>query len=179
MMLNQKPLALAAAALSFMPSVLAKDKNLLPGYGVSEYDPRCSYVCRFAMPTALNCPEYADMTAEELAEAYPSAECFGHDDYYLSSMALCLTQHCTDSPLYKVEKFWETDLYYESDESPPKWTWAEATAWLNGTTDFEPFNATAETVFNRTITIDDDTYLGYFNALDGYSQYALWNSRFM
>jgi hypothetical protein len=183
MLLNSKqPLALAAAAaavLSFLPSVSAHGPDLLGGYGGESGEPLCGWACRYAMPSSLNCPEFKDMTEEERAEAYPTGACFGQDTSYLTSIALCISQRCKERQLSEMDKFWEDDLYYNPDEISPKWTYFEALAYLNGTTDFEPFNATAETVFNRTITVDDLEYLSEYNGALSYLKVEHWANFYM
>lgn len=181
MLLNSKqPLALAAAAaLSLLPSANAHGNDLMGGYGGESGEPLCGFACRYAMPYALDCPEYKDMTEEERADAYPSGACFAQDTSYLTSIALCVSQRCKDLRNSELDKFWEEELFYNPDDVAPKWSYFEALGYLNGTTEFEPFNATAELVFNRTISVDDLEYLSEYNGALSYLKVEHWGNFYM
>ncbi|KAF6530506.1 hypothetical protein HZS61_001818 [Fusarium oxysporum f. sp. conglutinans] len=128
------------------------------------------------MPSTLDCPEYAGMTAEEKAEAYPSAECFSNDTSYLTSMAYCIHSYCPkDVKIYKVENFWETLMIYESKSI--RWSYPEALAQVNTTSVPKPMSP-EETVFNRTISIDAATFQSYMNGVRGYKAVAKNESKY-
>lgn len=161
-------LAIVLSALSLLPCTSATVP--LEGYGRDSYPVPCAQACSYAMPSTLDCPEYAGMTAEEKAEAYPSAECFSNDASYLTSMAYCIQSYCPkDVKIYKVENFWETLMIYESKSI--RWSYPEALAQVNTTSVPKPMPP-EETVFNRTISIDAATFQSYMNGVRGYKAVA-------
>ncbi|CAM1503657.1 Fc.00g012480.m01.CDS01 [Cosmosporella sp. VM-42] len=176
----QKPLAVAAAAFSLLPVVYASARDdFLPGYGKAEYDPPCIYACTSAVPSMLDCPEYANMTAAERAEAYPSASCYAQDKPYLSSVALCISSHCLPLPFSRIDKFWENELFYEEDaETMPVLTYSEALALVDLEDPPLPLSIN-ETVLNRTVSIDDVTWVGTLNAITNYKGYSLTGFKYM
>ncbi|KAF5715887.1 ferric reductase Fre2p [Fusarium mundagurra] len=163
-------LAIVLSALSFIPSISATVP--LEGYGRDDYPVSCAQACSYAMPSNLDCPEYAGMTAEEKAAAYPSAACFANDTSYLTSMAYCIHTYCPKSvKLYKIEYFWEVKMIYGSEALTIRWPYPEALAQVNTTTAPKPLSP-EETVFNRTISIDATTYQSYMNGVKGYKAVA-------
>ncbi|KAF5971582.1 ferric reductase Fre2p [Fusarium bulbicola] len=158
-------LAIVLSALSFIPSTLATVP--LEGYGRDDYPVECAQACSYAMPSNLDCPEYAGMTAEEKAAAYPSAACFANDTSYLTSIAYCIHSYCPKTvKIYKIEYFWEVKMIYNSEALTIRWSYPEALAQVNITTPPKPMSPD-ETVFNRTISIDATTYQSYMNGVKG------------
>ncbi|KAF5535262.1 ferric reductase Fre2p [Fusarium phyllophilum] len=163
-------LAIVLSALSFIPSASATVP--LEGYGRDDYPVPCAQACSYAMPYNLDCPEYAGMTAEEKAAAYPSAACFANDTSYLTSMAYCIHTYCPKNvKIYKIEYFWEVKMIYDSEALTIRWPYPEALAQVNTTTAPKPLSP-EETVFNRTISIDSTTYQSYMNGVKGYKAVA-------
>ncbi|KAF5251791.1 hypothetical protein FANTH_3110 [Fusarium anthophilum] len=163
-------LAIVLSALSFIPSTLATVP--LEGYGRDDYPVECAQACSYAMPYNLDCPEYAGMTAEEKAAAYPSAACFANDTSYLTSIAYCIHSYCPKTvKIYKIEYFWEVKMIYDSEALTIRWSYPEALAHVNTTTPPKPMSPD-ETVFNRTISIDATTYQSYMNGVKGYKAVA-------
>ncbi|KAJ4018756.1 hypothetical protein NW752_005884 [Fusarium irregulare] len=128
------------------------------------------------MPTTLDCPEYAKMSAEERAAAYPSAACFGNDTPYLTSIAWCISSYCpkTTKP-YKIEYFWGAKMIYLAESI--KYSYAEALAEVDSKNPPKPMSPEAM-VLNRTISIDDATYESYLNSVKGYVDLGSIESRY-
>ncbi|KAF7559177.1 hypothetical protein G7046_g4986 [Stylonectria norvegica] len=156
--------AAAAALVLLLPVANA---GLLGGYGNAVDDPMCAYACDYAVPSTLDCPEFANMTAEEKAAAYPSTECFATNIPYLTSIAWCIHERCDASVKTSlIDKFWEDDLIYGLAEAglTVKYNYGEAMALIN------PKHPPAElspdeTTLNRTIAIPDDLYDSYMRAV--------------
>ncbi|KAH6975155.1 ferric reductase like transmembrane component-domain-containing protein [Ilyonectria sp. MPI-CAGE-AT-0026] len=160
-------LAAVVAALLIAPVAHAEP---LVGYGTSNYEIPCLYACGYAIPTTLDCPEYAGMTAEERAAAYPSSICFGNDSSYLTSIAWCIHGHCDESvKLWEIEKHWEEELFYGSTDPGVvlRYTYTEALDQID--TKHPPKPMGTDTVLNRTITLTAEEYLGYINAVTGFA----------
>jgi hypothetical protein len=118
------------------------------------------------MPTSLDCPEYAGMSAEERAAAYPSTACMSNNTAYLTSLAWCIHSHCGEGiKMYKIEKFWETLMIYEAESL--RYSYPEALAQVDTKKPPKPMSP-EETVLNRTISMDDEAYQGMLNGVRGY-----------
>ncbi|KPA37332.1 ferric reductase transmembrane component 4, partial [Fusarium langsethiae] len=145
-------LILALFTLPFTASAT----ELLQGYGRNDYALPCAQACTWATPTTLDCPEYAAMSAEERAVAYPSATCMGNDTWYLTSIAWCITSYCSkDTKPYKIEIFWGTKMIYQVQSI--KFSYGEALAQVDTKTPPKPMSPD-EAVLNRTISIDDASH---------------------
>ncbi|KAH7015034.1 hypothetical protein EDB80DRAFT_831816 [Ilyonectria destructans] len=156
-----RSLATAAALL-----VSSAQGSPLLGYGSYNYDTPCFYACNNAIPTSLNCPEYAELSEEELAFTSPSATCFGNDTSYLTSIAWCIKEHCDESvKIWEVEKFWAEDLFYGSTEPGVviRYTYSEAIEEVDTKNPPQPMGT--DLVLNRTISLTDDEYIPYLNSI--------------
>ncbi|CAJ0545121.1 Ff.00g085940.m01.CDS01 [Fusarium sp. VM40] len=152
------------SALTLLPTVLATAP--LEGYGRESYPVPCAQACTWVMPTSLDCPEYADLSAEERAAAYPSAACMSNDTAYLTSIAWCIHSHCSEGiKMYKIETFWETLMIYQSESL--RYSYPEALAQVNAKKPPKPMSP-EETMLNRTISIDDESYQAQLNGVRGY-----------
>lgn len=159
---------LAAAAL-LLPAVSATE--LLDGYGRESFSLPCGWGCRYAMPSNLDCPEYAGMTPEEKAEQYPSATCMANDTSYLTSFAWCINSYCPKTIKgYKILEFWETDMIYGQNEPGVvmRYSYSDALKLVDPKKPPKPMNATLEPVFNRTISISPEEYEANMNGVKGY-----------
>lgn len=162
-------------ALSTLPSTVTATE-LLQGYGRNDYPLPCAQACTWAMPITVDCPEYANMSAEERAAAYPSAACFGNDTPYLTSIAWCIYSYCpTTTKPYKIEYFWGAKMIYLVESI--KYSYAEALAKVDSKNPPKPMSPEA-TVLNRTISIDDATYESYLNSVKGYVDLGSIESRY-
>ncbi|KAM0342899.1 hypothetical protein ACHAPU_009103 [Fusarium lateritium] len=138
----------------------------LEGYGRDAYQVPCAQACTWGMPTTLDCPEFAELSAEERAAAYPSAACMSNDTAYLTSIAWCIHSHCNkDTKLYKIEEFWETTMIYQSESL--RYSYVEALAEVDAKHPPKPMSE-EELMLNRTISIADEVYQAQLNGVKSY-----------
>lgn len=159
----------AAAAAALLPTVSATE--LLDGYGRNSFSLPCAWGCRYAMPSNLDCPEYAGMTPEEKAEQYPSAACFAGDAPYLTSFAWCIDSYCPKTMMkYKILKYWETDLIYGQDEPGVvlRYSYDDALKLVDPKKPPKPLDPTTEPLLNRTISIAPEEYQANMNGIKGW-----------
>lgn len=148
----------------------------LAGYGRNEYEVPCAQACTWAMPTTLDCAEYAGMTAEERAAAYPSAACMANDTAYLTSNAWCIHSHCpSDIKPYKIEKYWELTMIYQAESL--RYTYEGALALVDAKNPPKVMSPD-ETVLNRTISLDDAVYQSYANGVKSYKETSTNESKY-
>ncbi|KAF4463950.1 ferric reductase Fre2p [Fusarium albosuccineum] len=169
-MLLSNPLAIAAAGISLLLLPAVSATELLAGYGRDEFSLPCGRGCRYAMPTALDCPEYAGMTAEEKAAQYPSAACMANDTSYLTSLAWCINEYCDKTIKdYKLAEFWDTDMIYGQEDPGVvmRYTYTEALGLVDLKKPPKPMSP-EETMLNRTVSITEDVYAANMNGVYGY-----------
>lgn len=159
--------AAAVVALSILSLPGATATELLEGYGRDPYPVPCAQACQFAGPTALQCPEFEGLSAEEMALAFPSGACMANDTAYLTTVAWCIHSYCDKSiGTYKIANFWETKLIAE-DGVVLRYTYEEALAQIDPKKPPQPLDLT-ETVVNRTIATTEDVYIAFLNAVKAY-----------
>ncbi|KPM37460.1 hypothetical protein AK830_g9116 [Neonectria ditissima] len=153
------------AAAALLVSVAGEP---LVGYGTPNYENPCLYACGYSVPSTVDCPEYADMTAEERAEAYPSAACLGNDTSYLTSIAWCIHGRCeAETKMWEIEKYWEEALFYGVTDPGVVLRYNYIQALEHVDSKHPKAMAADELVLNRTIAVTDDMYLGYINGVMG------------
>ncbi|KAJ4329254.1 hypothetical protein N0V84_000147 [Fusarium piperis] len=159
--------AAAAVALSILSLPSATATALLEGYGRDPYPVPCAQACQFAGPTALKCPEFEGLTAEEMALVFPSGACMANDTAYLTTVAWCIYSYCDKSiETFKIANFWETKLIAE-DGVALRYTYEAALAQIDPKKPPMPLDLT-ETVVNRTIATTEDVYIAFLNAVKAY-----------
>ncbi|KAH6974255.1 ferric reductase like transmembrane component-domain-containing protein [Ilyonectria sp. MPI-CAGE-AT-0026] len=152
----------AAAVLGLLPVISGE---LLAGYGLTRYSPPCAYACQNSVPVMVDCPEFKDLTAKQLAKASPSPQCLANDTSYLTTMAWCIHERCDSIKLWDIDEFWGTNLIEGQNDDGVilRYTYQEAVQQVdqnNLTT------LTADVVsLNTTMVVPDDIYIGYLNGV--------------
>ncbi|KAF4976070.1 hypothetical protein FZEAL_7217 [Fusarium zealandicum] len=165
---NSFSAAIAALFVFLLPSSAATE--LLEGYGRDAYKLPCGQACGFSVPTTLNCPEFAGLSAEQLVLAYPSPACMANDSAYLTSIAWCIDNRCDKSTKPEaINEFWNSALIAGQNEPGVilRYSYDEALAQIDRKNPPEPLNLT-EISLNRTIEVTDDVYLSFMNAVKAY-----------
>ncbi|KAH7129351.1 ferric reductase like transmembrane component-domain-containing protein [Dactylonectria estremocensis] len=159
-----------AAALLLAPAAYAEP---LVGYGTANYDIPCLWACEYAVPTSIDCPEFADMTDEERASAFPSPACFANSSAYLTSMAWCMHERCDASvKLWQMDHKWEEELFYGSNDEGVVLLYSYSEAVDQVDPKNPPLPMGTDLVLNRTISLTDDEYIGYLNAIVSFAKVA-------
>src|SRR5512142_623439 len=104
----------------------------LTGFPANPYDPYCGMAClRSLSSLMLDCSNHeGEMLG--MMEMMTSSECWANNEPYLTSLAWCMKTKCAEAnvPVYKLEKFWETDGTGQTSAGvkvvPAKWSYAEA-----------------------------------------------------
>jgi hypothetical protein len=77
------------------------------GLGVRYNDPSCVYACRASISSApLACSGHGHGDAHSHGAPPTSPECRGEDTAFLTTLAYCISTHCQDVPLWRVEQYW-------------------------------------------------------------------------
>ncbi|KAK4975489.1 hypothetical protein LTR42_004700 [Elasticomyces elasticus] len=144
------------------------------GYGIKMYDPPCAYGCQGSFGNPLLCSddgshsdEMGDMDMKarvrrmDMSSEAPSPICKTTNDIYLQSLAYCISMHCQDIELWKVEQWWQLNVAGRSAVQPaPKYSYHEALDRV-----VTPPNATtpSDEPLTGVSLADEETYLATYN----------------
>lgn len=108
--------------------------------------------------------------------AKTSPECYTTDEAFLTTLAYCVSQHCHDLPVWRIEKWWKSNVAGTQQLQPdPKWTFQEAMAKIK----IAPVPAYSEKIpLNITSTISDDMWLGNYNGLVEFETLEITSEKF-
>ncbi|KAF2873527.1 ferric reductase like transmembrane component-domain-containing protein [Massariosphaeria phaeospora] len=135
------------------------------GYGITMYDPVCAYACRDTVSAwMLDCGDagsggHSHHSAMEMET--PSPLCYATNDPFLQTLAWCISTHCKDVPISKLEQYWELNVAGRQSEQPsPKYSYQTALAMVTEppTTVVDP-----EEILDVTSLVDEESYLGSYN----------------
>jgi hypothetical protein len=142
----------------------------LIGYGIHMYDPACAFACRDTVTSwMLDCGDagtgghshHGDMETET-----PSPLCYATNDPFLQTLAWCISTHCEDDPIPKLESWWEKYLVGRTPGQPsPKTSYQKA---LNDTQNIPTSIVNDGDILNRTSLVNEDMWLANFNGDHGY-----------
>lgn len=142
----------------------------LIGYGIRMYDPGCAFACRDTVTSwMLDCGDagtggsshHADMEMET-----PSPLCYATNDPFLQTLALCISMHCKDSSVSKLESWWEQYVAGRQPGQPlPKISYQTA---LGNVKNVPTAIASEDLALNETSLVDEDAWLANYNGDHGY-----------
>ena len=96
------------------------------GLGSRYNDPSCAYACRASISSApLACSGRGHGGSHSHGAPPTSPECRSEDTPFLTTLAYCLSTHCQDVPLWRLEEFWALQVT-GSPAVPAKWTYSAA-----------------------------------------------------
>lgn len=106
-----------------------RDGHGFIGYGISMYDPLCAYTCRDTLSTSmLACSEHMDMGMDMSMDmgSDTSPDCYATDDSFLQTLAYCISTHCHDLPIWRLERYWAMNVAGTLPHQPmPKATYQQ------------------------------------------------------
>lgn len=173
----------AAAALLLPVAVFSVSTGRpgygLIGYGIDMYQPTCAYACKDSISNPLNCDD-RDMRVVRrmggMSMEKPSPECYATNDPYLQSLAYCISTHCANVDMWKLERFWLMNVAGRKLRQPmPKMPYQEALESIDQVpTKVVPSD---EMLHNATL-VDEETYLSNYNGNHGFEMNEGTNSRY-
>jgi hypothetical protein len=147
----------------------------LTGYGYYPYDPLCAAAClRSLQGYMLECTDMSgggdDMMMGMMST---SAECYGEDTPYLTSVAYCMSTKCQrDIKFSQLQLFWEEQITGHLD-IPPKWTYEQALTHADPSPPLYQLTSNDNSL-NTTSIVNPVIYLAQRNALSAvYRESAL------
>lgn len=138
----------------------------LIGYGISMYNPLCAYTCRDVLSSStLKCSEPMDMSGGmgmEMDMGDTSPECYATDDAFLETLAYCMSTHCQNVALWRLEKYWIMNVAGTQPNQPaPKATYQQTLAKITS----RPTNTlVVGENLNQTMITSDKDYAASYNA---------------
>jgi len=167
----------------------------LVGYGITMYKPTCAYSCQKCFRRApLECTDAASFSGSGMggmnmggmnmggdgmpsnASTKPSPACYAANRPYLSSVAWCIHQKCTDVLDWKIEKFWQ---YYVVNnlpsDPPPSLSYGAALALVTSPPTKVVNNSV---VLNTTYLANEKTYRPIYAALDSQEAVEVQHEQF-
>ncbi|KAF2674344.1 ferric reductase-like protein transmembrane component 4 [Microthyrium microscopicum] len=135
----------------------------LIGYGIPMYQPFCASACRDSIKSAtLNCTPAVSGTHGEHSMAITEPKCYATDESFLTTLAYCVSQHCSSTSLWKVERWWKANVAGNADIQPePKWSYQQT---LLRITTPPTANYNKKAPLNTTTLIPNSTWFTNFNA---------------
>ncbi|KAI1142018.1 hypothetical protein F5Y05DRAFT_402040 [Hypoxylon sp. FL0543] len=147
------------------------------------YNPTCAYACHDSLSSyQLSCSipggdsghHHMGDTGRPMFTTSP--DCYATDDNFLRSISYCISTHCPDVSISKLEHYWETSLIGRSPDQPtPKEPYTIALLHAD-----PPPNTTADPMkpLNSTTLVSEQVYLGVYNALLYFEQMETRQSTF-
>jgi len=134
-------------------------------YSFKMYDPPCAYGCRDTLGGYfLECEEYGSGGHSHhgsMDMPPPTPQCYATNDFFLQSMAWCISTHCKDVPVAKLEEYWAIDLVgRKANQAAPKWSYQES---LFKVTEPPTEIADPEEILNTTTLVDEESYQSNYN----------------
>lgn len=138
----------------------------LIGYGITMYKPPCAYACQASISNPLNCNEHDAHDMQMIRRMSgmdmdtPSPECYATNEPYLQTLAYCMSTHCSDVEVWKLERFWKMNIAGRKlDQPSPKMSYQQA---LESLTQAPDEVIPAEEMLHVASLVDEEAYLsGY------------------
>lgn len=157
-----------------------RDGHGIVGYGIRMDQPACAYACRDAITNPLECGDGAsggsgNSILTQTTDA-PSPECYASNEAYLQTLAYCLFQHCSDVPVWRIEKYWKENVAgHEAHQPEPRQSYQQTLAQIGSA----PTSATpSQDLLKNASLVHDSTYLGLYNAESGFTDSEITHERY-
>lgn len=153
---------LSLLAGAFVQQCAAQDGHGLVGYGIKMYNPVCADTCSGTFQACtLACTPTDMMDMGGMMMTMTPPDCYAQDDSYLTSVAWCVNQYCSDIPMYKLEYWWAHHAIGANLDIYPKWTYQEALAQIK-----TPPSVTIHSgdPLNQTALMNKDDWTALWNA---------------
>ncbi|KEY74779.1 hypothetical protein S7711_06676 [Stachybotrys chartarum IBT 7711] len=155
------------------------EAQLLSGFGQTPYTPLCSESCRRSFNSLMLSCTVMDHSGGHSHGAPTSPDCFADDSAYLTSVAWCMSDKCSELgvSVSEIEAYWERHITGSEGQVAPKWTYQEAL----GEVDTRPPAYIVESTdeyLNATSRVNEVTYLSQWNVLGNVRDMAVLESAY-
>ncbi|KAM0276282.1 hypothetical protein ACHAQH_006912 [Verticillium albo-atrum] len=148
------------------------------GLGIPMYEPGCAHACRGGSPrAAIDCGNGEEHAAGHHGGVAVTPECMATSEPWLKTVAYCIFQHCKDIDNSTLERYWQTELISRHDEPQAKWSYQESLHHvLEGDIPTEVLEE--EGVLNKTVLVDEESYIATANGNAGFGNTERWHVNF-
>ncbi|RBQ80709.1 hypothetical protein VDGD_06992 [Verticillium dahliae] len=148
------------------------------GLGIPMYEPACAHACRGGSPrAAIDCGNGEEHAAGHHGGVAVTPECMATSEPWLKTVAYCIYQHCKDIDNSTLERYWQTELISRHDEPQAKWSYQESLHHvLEGDVPTEVLEE--DGVLNRTVLVDEESYIATANGNTGFGNTERWHVNF-
>jgi hypothetical protein len=161
----------AGAALVTLVAARSREFHGLIGLGTKLYDLPCGTACYDAIAfNPLVCtpkPDAHSHAHKNSKEPTTPSSCFATDESFLTSLAWCIKQQCTNVEAWKIEKFWNQHAVTKRIfpvPPVPVWTYQES---LQHITEVPTRMMEKETLLNTTMNVNSQRYTLAWRATTG------------
>ncbi|KAF1849358.1 uncharacterized protein K460DRAFT_428911 [Cucurbitaria berberidis CBS 394.84] len=123
------------SSFGFWGLTLSSTASAFVGYGIPMYQPNCAFACRDQFSSAhLECTSMNHNGGGHHGSSATTPECYAQDTNWLTTLAYCINQTCTDIPKFKLEAYWAERVTKNSrgNNLEPKWTYQETLFHMEG-----------------------------------------------
>jgi len=172
--------------VSFGHTTTGRTAHGLVGIPITMYKPTCAFACRAAISSAqLNCSTVEMAAMEGMSASFStSPKCYATDDFFLQTLAWCISSRCTEEPVWQLEKYWLLNVAGIQPGQPNPKEPYEAALLKVSSPPTVIFNSTLE-VLNSTQVVDDSDWLPQYETLftfekveDNHEKYGYFASHF-
>ncbi|OTA76430.1 hypothetical protein M434DRAFT_262276 [Hypoxylon sp. CO27-5] len=159
------------------------------GYGIEMYIPVCAYACQNSFSSdPIVCTDDASFsndgmggsqdgtTLSQNVSAMPSSTCRAESEPFLTSVAWCIHIKCSDTLVWKIEKWWQSYVVgNQPTDPPPRLSYGTALALVTS-----PPNATCMSgqIPSETSLADEMLYTALYISIDVNQDVEIQHERF-
>ncbi|KAL9942753.1 hypothetical protein D7B24_003112 [Verticillium nonalfalfae] len=148
------------------------------GLGIPMYEPACAHACRGGSPrAAIDCGNGEEHAAGHHGGVAVTPECMATSEPWLKTVAYCIYQHCKDIDNSTLERYWQTELISRHDEPQAKWSYQESLHHVLES-DVPTEVLEEDGVLNRTVLVDEESYIATANGNTGFGNTERWHVNF-
>ncbi|KAI0378934.1 ferric reductase like transmembrane component-domain-containing protein [Hypomontagnella monticulosa] len=166
----------------------------LVGYGIEMYVPVCAYACQYSFSSnPLVCTDEASFSNTEMGgmnmggsqdgttlpknvSAMPSSTCHAESEVFLSTVAWCIHEKCSDVFVWKIEKWWQSYVVGNMPtDPPPSLSYGAAYSLI---TDPPKRTCLKGQILNETSLVDEIGYNARYNSIDVNQDMEIEHERF-
>ncbi|KAI2633157.1 ferric reductase like transmembrane component-domain-containing protein [Hypomontagnella submonticulosa] len=166
----------------------------LVGYGIEMYIPVCAYACQYSFSSnQLVCTDEASFNGAGMGgmnmgsgqdgtalpknvSAMPSSTCHAESEAFLTSVAWCIHEKCSDIPVWKIEKWWQSYVVGNMPtDPPPSLSYGEA---LSLVTESPKIACPKGQILNETSLVDEIGYKARYVSISVNQDVEVQHERF-
>lgn len=164
-------LIVSACLLKSSPGLTRRPEYGVIGYGIDFWQPVCAFACRTTIAfMAVHCNQtigYGNELENHEDASSPTPECFATNDPFLQTLAWCISTHCDNIAIPRLERYWMLKVPGEWTHQPsPKWSYKES---LNSITKLPMSDVSMGEPLSEASLVKEEEYISNFNAMSSWA----------